>query len=112
MFRTVTVYAGEKVSVSQNWMVVNGADGEHRLPIEDIYSVVIDNQLTLLTAPFITKLTEAGAHILICNEKHLRNALDMYVSSLTTTVNNLAPAKLKLPEMLRADIYNEEDDQP
>ena len=71
MFRTVTVYSGEKVSVKQNWMVVSGADGEHRLPVEDIYSVVIDNRQTLLTAPFITTLTKAGAHILICDEKHL-----------------------------------------
>ena len=40
----------------------------------------------------------------------MRNALDKYVSSLTTAVNNLAPAKLKLPEMIRADLYDEEDD--
>ncbi len=31
MFRTVTVYQGERVSVSENWMVVSGQDGEHRL---------------------------------------------------------------------------------
>ena len=40
---------------------------------------------------------------------HLRNALDRYVSSLTTAIRNLAPAKLKLPEMVRADLYNETD---
>ena len=71
MFRTVTVYQGERVTVSENWMVVSGQDGEHKIPIEDLYSVVIDNRQTMLSAALITRLTEAGAHILICNEKHL-----------------------------------------
>ena len=62
---------GETVSVKENWMVVSGPDGEHRVPLEDIYSVVIDNQQTLLTAPLITQLTKSGAHLLICDEKHL-----------------------------------------
>ena len=52
-------------------MVVSGPEGEHSVPIDDLYSVVIDNRQTLLTTALITRLTEAGAHILVCNEKHL-----------------------------------------
>lgn len=52
-------------------MVVTGPDGEKSIPIEDLYSVVIDNQQTVMTVPAVSKLTEAGVHILICNEKHL-----------------------------------------
>ncbi len=71
MFRTVTVYNGERISVKDGWMAVTNGEEEHRIPIEDLYSVVIDNQQTSLTVPAITRLTEAGAHILVCNEKHL-----------------------------------------
>lgn len=73
MFRTVTIYRGEKMSVRQGWMVVTTEDGEQKLPIEDLYSVVIDNQQTALTTAAITQLTASGAHILICDAKHLPN---------------------------------------
>lgn len=75
MFRTVTVYRGEKISVQQGWMVVTTKDGEQKLPIEDLYSVVIDNQQTALTTAAITQLTASGAHILICDAKHLPNTV-------------------------------------
>lgn len=52
-------------------MVVSSEDGEQKLPIEDIYSIVVDNYQTALTTGAITQLTASGAHILICNEKHL-----------------------------------------
>lgn len=53
MFRTVCVYRGEKISVKDNWMVVKTETGEQKIPIEDLYSVVIDNPQTVFTAPFI-----------------------------------------------------------
>ncbi len=71
MFRTVTVYTGEKISLDGGWMVISGEKGEQRVPIEDIYSLVIDNRNTVLTVPVITRLTENGTHILVCDEKHL-----------------------------------------
>lgn len=71
MFRTVTVYNGERISVKDGWMVVTSGEEEYKIPIEDIYSVVIDNMQASLTVPAMTRLTEAGAHILVCNEKHL-----------------------------------------
>lgn len=71
MFRTVTVYRGEKLTVRQGWMIVSNENGEQKLPIEDLYSVVIDNPQTVISTAAITQLTASGAHILVCNEKHL-----------------------------------------
>ncbi len=71
MFRTVVVNFGEKISVKDNWVVVTAGDEDRRIPLEDIYSIVIDNPITCITAPAITKLTDNGTHILVCNEKHL-----------------------------------------
>lgn len=75
MFRTVTVYRGEKIAVRQGWLVVSSEAGEQKLPLEDIYSLVVDNQQTVLTTAAITQLTASGAHILVCDEKHLPNTL-------------------------------------
>lgn len=75
MFRTVTVYRGEKISAWQGWVIVSSSDGEQKLPIEDVYCIVVDNQQTALTTAAITQLTASGAHILICDEKHLPNTL-------------------------------------
>lgn len=52
-------------------MVVSSDDGEQKLPIEDLYCIVVDNQQTVLTTAALTQLTASGAHILLCNEKHL-----------------------------------------
>ena len=71
MFRTVVVNFGEKISVKDNLVVVTAGDEDRRIPLEDIYSIVIDNPITCITAPAITKLTDNGTHILVCNEKHL-----------------------------------------
>lgn len=71
MFRTIVVNFGEKISVKDNWIVVTAGDEDRKIPLEDIYSIVIDNPITCITAPAITKLIDNGTHILVCNEKHL-----------------------------------------
>ena len=71
MFRTVIVNTGEHIKVKDNWLVVLAENEERRIPIDDIYCLVIDNQQTTITTPAVTALTNAGAYILLCNEKHL-----------------------------------------
>ncbi len=75
MFRTITIYKGERITVKQNRMVVENDDGSNSIPIEDIYSVIIDNQQTMLSVPVISALTANGTHIIICNKKHLPDSV-------------------------------------
>lgn len=70
MFRTVVINQGERISVKDGWLIVGLYDEEKRVPIEDIYSVVIDNISSTITLRTITQLTDNGTHILVCNEKH------------------------------------------
>lgn len=70
MFRSVAVNNGERISVKDNWLIVNSVNGESRIPVEDLYAVVIDNQQAVVTVPALWKLTSVGAHILICDDKH------------------------------------------
>lgn len=70
MFRTLFINRGERISCRDSWLVVSCDGEEKKLPLEDIYSIVIDNQASYITIPTIVRLTENGSHILICNEKH------------------------------------------
>lgn len=71
MWRTVIVNNGEKLTIRNNWLVVYSEESEHRVPVDDIYAVVIDNRSALLSVSVVTTLTQAGAHIFFCNEKHI-----------------------------------------
>lgn len=70
MWRTVIVNYGEKLIIRNNWLVVYSDDAEHKIPVEDIYAVVIDNRSALISVSVVTTLTQAGAHIFFCDEKH------------------------------------------
>ena len=69
MWRTVIVASGEKLNIKDNWLIVSSAEGESRVPVSDIYSLVIENRAAMLSV--LTTLTQAGAHIILCDEKHL-----------------------------------------
>ncbi|WP_446787846.1 type II CRISPR-associated endonuclease Cas1 [Macellibacteroides fermentans] len=71
MFRTVIINEGEYISVKENWLVVRVAEVENKIPIDDIYTVVVDNRMTAMTASAVNALTGSGAHVMICNEKHM-----------------------------------------
>lgn len=71
MWRTVIVASGEKLNIKDNWLIVSSAEGESRVPVSDIYSLVIENRAAMLSVSVLTTLTQAGAHIILCDEKHL-----------------------------------------
>ena len=52
MWRTVIVASGEKLNIKDNWLIVSSAEGE-------------------ISVSVLTTLTQAGAHIILCDEKHL-----------------------------------------
>lgn len=60
------------MNIKDNWLIVSSAEGESRVPVSDIYSLVIENRAAMLSVSVLTTLTQAGAHIILCNEKHLQ----------------------------------------
>lgn len=40
----------------------------------------------------------------------IRNAIDKYISSLTTAITRLSPQALKIPTVIRQDLYQDIDD--
>jgi len=57
LWRTVIVTTGEKITVRDRWMIVYSDRNEARIPIEDIYSVVIDNRQTLMSVNVLNTLS-------------------------------------------------------
>ncbi len=70
MWRTVIVTKGERLTIRDNWLIVYSEDNEQRVPIGDLYSVVIDNRSALMSVAVITTLALANVHIYFCDDKH------------------------------------------
>ena len=71
MWRTLIVTAGGKTDrKGQLAACVQPAAGGPR-PHWDLYSVVVDNRQALLSVSVLTRLAQAGVHLLLCDEKHL-----------------------------------------
>lgn len=71
MWRTVIVSSGEKLNIKDNWLVVTSENSENRVPVNDIYSLVIENRSAMLSVSVLTTLTQAGAHVIFCDEAHM-----------------------------------------
>lgn len=72
MWRSVIIYNGERLSVSDEWLVVNMEDGSRKsIPLDDLYCVVIDNQNIVLTIPMMAALAKHKVHLILTDERHL-----------------------------------------
>ena len=67
MWRTVIVTKGEKLTLRDNWLVVYSEHTEQRVPLGDIYSVVIDNRAALVSVSLMAALAEANIHVIFCD---------------------------------------------
>ena len=81
MWRTVIVTQGEKLTVRDNWLVVWSDNTEQRVPIGDLYSVVIDNRAALVSATALTTLAQANVHVYLCDDKHVPVALSLPINT-------------------------------
>lgn len=75
MFRTLLIEEGERLSVAHQVLQIEKQGRRIPVPIDDIYCIVLDNLKAVVTTAAINALCTAGAHIVICNEKHLPSAV-------------------------------------
>lgn len=81
MWRTVIITKGERITIKDNWLVVYSESDEQRVPIGDLYSVVIDNRAAMLSTAVLTTLAMANVHIYFCDSKHIPVALSLPMST-------------------------------
>ena len=74
-----TLYFGNpcKLSLKEGQLHIEYTGGEpsKSVPVEDTGVIVIDNSQVVLTAALMMALMENNAAVLICNSKHLPDAL-------------------------------------
>lgn len=72
MWRSVIIYNGERLSIQDNWLVVSFEDNtSKRIPLEDLYCVVIDNKNLVLSVPTLSLLAKYKIHLILTDEKHM-----------------------------------------
>jgi len=81
MWRTVIVTRGERITVRDNWLVVYSDSSENRVPIEDLYSVVIDNRAAMISVAVLTTLAMANVHVYFCDNTHIPVSVSLPVST-------------------------------
>ena len=74
MWRTVFISTGQKLSVRNGNLLLKG-DEEVIIPAEDIYTVVIESGRAVMTVPALNMLTSAGAHVILCDERHMPSSV-------------------------------------
>lgn len=66
MWKTLIIGKEGRLTLEQNWLVVTQGEAITRVPIEDLYSVVIDNRQSLVS---IAVLTEGSVRAMVVTEK-------------------------------------------
>lgn len=75
MFRTLLIEEGERLSIAHQVLQIEKQGRRIPVPSDDIYCIVLDNLKAVVTTAAINAICTAGAHIVICNEKHLPSAV-------------------------------------
>ena len=60
MWKTVIIDRGEKLIVRDNWLHIIVGEEERRLPLGDLYAVVLDNSPASVSQAAMTALSTAG----------------------------------------------------
>lgn len=111
-YRHIMISSADTLRVRTNQLVI---DDLHKVPIEDIDSVLIENPRTNITAYLLQKLADEGVCVFFCDEKHMPNAVltplnchSRKLKILNAQINAKAPTLKKLwKEIIKAKIENQ-----
>ena len=85
--------------------MVETADGEKRIPIDDIYSLLIDNPRCSVSAALLNRLTSNGAHIILCDEKHLPSSV-ILPNSIHYRPLNVIRSQINMPDEFKNELWD------
>ncbi len=75
MWRTVFISSGQKMRLENKHLIVEGLDKSISVPIDDLYSVVLENPKMSLSAYLIDALSSNNIHVVLCNDKHMPSSI-------------------------------------
>lgn len=71
MFRSILVNNGERITVHDEWLIVYQDSEEKKIPLEDIQTLVIDNNKINLSVYSLCKMAGYDINVILCDTKHL-----------------------------------------
>lgn len=72
MFRTVYVSAGAAITVVDNWLLIKNSQGEeNKIPVADIYTLLLENVHTRISVYALQYLSRRGVNIVCCDDKYM-----------------------------------------
>lgn len=102
MYQQVIVENGASISSKNNQLVIHTND-VHRLAIEDVSTLVLDNPCITVTIPVLNQLLNNGSAVIICSEKHTPNGLFVpyagYARRLKTLKKQMTQTKPRLKQL-------------
>ena len=106
MFRTLLIEEGERLSVAHQVLQVEKQGKRIPIPINDIYCIVLDNLQAVITTAAINALCTAGAHIVVCNEKHVPSAV-IYPEMVHYAPYGVVKKQLKMTQGLKDALWDQ-----
>lgn len=105
MWKTVIVNSGEKMYTRNNWLVISMPDGyEKKVPVSDLYSVVIDNHNMSISVPVLEALSENNVHLIIDSRKHMPVA-QLFPMNTNYKAAHVLHKQIDMTEEFRGDIW-------
>ncbi len=72
MFRTVYVASQKRITVVDNWLVLDTDEGTtQRIPVDDIYTLYLENIHTRISVYALQYLVQRGVNIVCCDDKYM-----------------------------------------
>ncbi len=105
MWRSVIIYNGERLSVQDDWLVVSFEDNTtKKIPLEDLYCVVIDNKNMVLTVPTLSLFAKHKIHLILTDEKHLPVA-QMYPINTNYHCYRIQKKQLDMSDDFKGEVW-------
>lgn len=73
-FRNIKIEGNRKLHI-ENQQLVIGSEANVKIPLEDINSILIENQSVTVSAYMLQKFADLGIALYVCDEKHLPNGV-------------------------------------
>lgn len=73
-FRNILIERNRKLHIKNRQLVIE-ADQEVQIPLEDINSIIVEDQSVMISSYLLQKFAESGIALYVCDEKHLPNGV-------------------------------------
>lgn len=105
MWRSVIIYNGERLSVKDDWLVVSFDDNTtKKIPLEDLYCIVIDNKELVISVPTLSKIAQYKIHLIVTDERHLPVA-QLYPMNVNFHCYHILKKQLGMTDDFKGEIW-------